>query len=285
MQSKSGTGKTLIYLLAAFQLLDKLVAKPQVLIIVPTRELAVQVEDTANGLTYAAKNRKLYKTASSIGGTDVNKDRLNMAQARIVVGTPGRLLHLMSSRVFNPSLIKLLVLDEADQLYATPSLQKDVQLLLEPMLPECQVIACSATYPNGLDERLAKLMRKPILVSNSERATVLLGVRQFVYELPEQPNSMQEMMIKLGALRRIFDQLVYEQCILFASSQSRANSFCNHLHRNGVECNLMSGAMKQDDRLATFKVNFRITGKVSKYSQYVFRPIAIFKRVLWFPQI
>ncbi|XP_034483073.1 probable ATP-dependent RNA helicase DDX20 [Drosophila innubila] len=253
VQSKSGTGKTLIYLLAAFQLLQKSVHKPQVLIIVPTRELAIQVEDTAHCLTRRVKDRRDYKTASSIGGTDVKKDRLNMAHARIVVGTPGRLLHLMRNRVFNSSCIKLLVLDEADQLYATQSLQKDVQALLEPILPECQVIACSATYPNGLDDRLAKLMRNPILVSNSERATVLLGIRQFVYELPEQPNSMQEMVVKLGALRKIFDQLLYEQAILFASSQSRADSFCNYLIRNNVECNLMSGAMKQEDRLANFK--------------------------------
>ncbi|KAM8709943.1 hypothetical protein ACLKA7_016705 [Drosophila subpalustris] len=253
VQSKSGTGKTLIYTLAAFQLLNMPPPKPQVLIIVPTRELAIQVEDTANGLSSEMRGPFRYVAVSYIGGTDVKKDRLRMAKARIVVGTPGRLLHLMRNRVFNISCIKLVVLDEADQLYATPTLQKDVQALLDPLLSKCQIIACSATYPDNLDERLATLMRNPILVSNSERATVLLGIRQFVYELPEQLNSMKEMMVKLDALRKIFDQLHYGQGILFASSQSRADSFRNYLQRNGVECDLMSGAMKQTDRLESFK--------------------------------
>ncbi|KAH8302291.1 hypothetical protein KR044_004823 [Drosophila immigrans] len=259
VQSKSGTGKTLIYLLAALQALDKTLAKPQVLIIVPTRELAIQVEDTANGLSFNMKNRVNYVTVSYIGGTDVKKDRIRMAKARIVVGTPGRLLHLLHNNVFNTSAIKLIVLDEADQLYATQSLQKDVQSLLQALPKRSQIIACSATYPNELDERLAKAMHQPILISNSERATVLLGIRQFVYELPEQLNSLQEMMAKLSAVRKIFDQLPYEQGILFASSQSRADSYRNYLQRNGVACDLMSGAMKQSERLETFQAyrNFK----------------------------
>lgn len=257
MQSKSGTGKTLIYVLAALQMIQKAVAKPQVLIIVPTRELAIQVEDTANGLSHNTHNRKNYLSISYIGGTDVTKDRTRMAKTRIAVGTPGRLMHLIQNKVFNTSAIKLVVLDEVDQLYATESLKRDVQALVES-LPKCQIIACSATYPDGLDDRLAKLMNNPILVSNSERATVLLGIRQFVYELPEQVNSMQEMMAKLAALHKIIGQISYEQSILFASSQSRADSFCNYLHRDGVECELMSGAMKQIDRIETFQVFFFI---------------------------
>ncbi|KAH8415632.1 hypothetical protein KR222_006952 [Zaprionus bogoriensis] len=252
VQSKSGTGKTLIYVLAALQMVNKGVAKPQVLIIVPTRELAIQVEDTANGLAQQMRNRKDYLAVSYIGGTDVTKDRARMARGRIVVGTPGRLMHLVQNKVFFTSAIRLVVLDEVDQLYATESLRRDVQTMLEA-LSKCQMIACSATYPNGLDERLAKQMNKPVLVSNSERATVLLGVRQFVYELPEQVNSMQEMLAKLRALHKIFGQLPYEQSILFASSQSRADSFCSYLQREGVECELMSGAMKQSERLETFQ--------------------------------
>ncbi|XP_062128168.1 probable ATP-dependent RNA helicase DDX10 isoform X1 [Drosophila sulfurigaster albostrigata] len=259
VQSKSGTGKTLIYLLAALQTLNKSLAKPQVLIIVPTRELAIQVEDTSNGLSCHMRSNASYAAVSYIGGTDVKKDRMRMSKARIVVGTPGRLLHLLHNNVFNTSSIKLIVLDEADQLYATETLQKDVQAVLEAMPKFCQLIACSATYPNQLDERLSKVMHNPILISNSERATVLLGIRQFVYELPEQLNSLQEMMAKLGVLRQIFDQLPYEQGILFASSQSRADSYRNYLQRNGVACDLMSGAMQQSKRLETFQAyrNFK----------------------------
>lgn len=253
VQSKSGTGKTLIYVLSALQIIQKSVMKPQILIIVPTRELAIQVEDTANGLSHNMHSRKHYLSISYIGGTDVSKDRARMAKTRIVVGTPGRLMHLIQNKVFNTSAIRLLVLDEVDQLYATESLRKDIHTLVES-LPKCQKIACSATYPDGLDERLAKMMHNPILVSNSERATVLLGIRQFVYELPDQVNSMQEMLSKLAALHKIFGLISYQQSILFANSQSRADSFCNYLQRDGIECDLMSGSMKQSDRTETFQV-------------------------------
>lgn len=244
----------MIYVLAALQKINKLVAKPQVLIIVPTRELAIQVEDTVNGVAHKLHNRNAYFCVSFIGGTDVKRDRMRMARGRIIVGTPGRLLHLIQNNVFNTSAITLLVLDEADQLYCTDSLQKDVQALVASLKRGSQIIACSATYPNALDEHLAKLMHKPVLVSNSERATVLLGIRQFVYELPEQINSMQDMMAKLKAVQKILSQVTYEQVILFASSQSRADSFRNYLQRDGNDCELMSGAMKQSDRLQTFQV-------------------------------
>ncbi|EDV96934.1 GH16548 [Drosophila grimshawi] len=265
VQSKSGTGKTLIYVLAAMELMDRSVAKPQALIIVPTRELAIQVEDTVNGLASKMRNTSEYLCVSFIGGTDVKRDRLRMAKGRILVGTPGRLLHLMHNNVFNISGLKLLVLDEADQLFATDTLQKDVQSLISSLQSRKQIIACSATYPNALDERLAQLMHKPVLVSNSERATVLLGIRQFVYELQEQPNSMLEMLDKLTALHKIFAQLPYEQGILFASSQSRADSFRNYLRRDGIECDLMSGAMKQSERLETFQAyrNFKMRTMVA----------------------
>lgn len=220
------------------------------MIVVPTRELAIQVQDT---FFHLCKSFRDFKCSAFIGGTDVAKDRKRMNESRVIIGTPGRLLHLYENRVFDVSKLRLLVLDEADQLYQTKSLQHTVSKLIEAMPKNRQIIACSATYDQNLDERLAKVMDKPMLISNSERATVLLGIRQFVYELPQQNNSVEEMRLKLQILGQIFNQLPYEQAIIFASSQMRADSYKNYLTASGIDCHLISGAMEQSERLHVFE--------------------------------
>ncbi|XP_037721189.1 probable ATP-dependent RNA helicase DDX20 [Drosophila subpulchrella] len=250
VQSKSGTGKTLIYVIAAMQGYRGGMTRPHALIVVPTRELAIQVQDT---FFYLCEFFKDFQSAACIGGTDVSTDRRHIKKSRVIIGTPGRLWHLYQNRVLDVSKLALLVLDEADQLYQTKSLQETVTQIIQVLPKNRQIIACSATYDQDLDERLAKIMNNPMLISNSERATVLLGIRQFVYELPPQRNSAEEMKAKLQVLGQIFNQLPYEQAVLFANSQMRADSYSNYLTASGVECHLISGAMKQSERLNAFE--------------------------------
>ncbi|BFF97204.1 uncharacterized protein DMAD_05670 [Drosophila madeirensis] len=250
VQSKSGTGKTLIYVVAALQAVCVNWNHPGILVILPTRELAIQVHDT---FRYLGQRMRQLKVNSFIGGTDVTKDREKLRNCHVVIGTPGRLLQLHEKGVFNPSRVRLLVLDEADQLYMTESLQRTVNELIALLPRQRQVIACSATFDQNLDEKIARMMEKPILISNSERATVLLGIRQFVYELPEQINNMLEMRLKLEALKKIFTQLNYEQAVLFSNSKMRADSYCNYLNAGGIPCMLLSGDLAQSERSEVFE--------------------------------
>lgn len=249
MQSKSGTGKTLIYVTAALQGFDASIKTPQALVVVPTRELAVQVEEI---FSYLGEYLPRLKAVHFIGGTDVSTDRKRMNKCNVVIGTPGRLMHLCHNQVLCANNLTVLVLDEADQLYQSQTLRMHLSQLIKALPVNIQKIACSATYENKLDEKLAKMMCKPVLISNSERATVLLGIRQFVYELPKQINNMAEMNCKLDAVVKIFELVPYEQVVLFASSKMRADSFRNYLARRGVECHLISGAMSQEERSKVF---------------------------------
>ncbi|XP_034121186.1 uncharacterized protein LOC117579415 isoform X2 [Drosophila guanche] len=250
VQSKSGTGKTLIYVVAALQAVNVNWNHPGILVILPTRELAIQVHDT---FRYLGQRMRQLTVNSFIGGTDVTKDRDKLRNCHVVIGTPGRLLQLHEKGVFNPSRVRLLVLDEADQLFMTESLQRTVNELIALLPRQRQVIACSATFDQNLDEKIARMMEKPILISNSERATVLLGIRQFVYELPEQINNMLEMRLKLEALKKIFTQLNYEQAVLFSNSKMRADSYCNYLNAGGIPCMLLSGDLAQSERSEVFE--------------------------------
>lgn len=179
-------------------------------------------------------------------------DRKKLQGAKAIVGTPGRLLHLLQNEVLNTSRIKLLILDEADKMY-TQSFRQDLQRIQKALPSKRQTIACSATFCEGLDKEIAKIMKNPLLISTEARATLLVGIKQFVYELQEQKTSILEMGAKLDALKEIFGRIPFKQCLIFAGSQSRADSYRNYLEKEGWPCELISGAQDQQTRLEMFR--------------------------------
>ncbi|XP_036335738.1 probable ATP-dependent RNA helicase DDX20 [Rhagoletis pomonella] len=248
VQSKSGTGKTLIFCTIILEAYRMDLPEPQSLIVVPTREIAIQIEMVLNQVGSCCSN---FRAVSVIGGLDVAEDRKRLQSAKAVVGTPGRLLHLIQNNVLNTSKMRLLVLDEADKMY-TQSFRQDLRRIQNALPAKKQTISCSATFCDGLDKELAKIMRNPLLISTEERATLLVGIKQFAYEIPEQKTSILEMQSKLEGLRVIFGRVAFKQCLIFAGSQSRANSYCNYLEKEGWPCELISGAQDQKTRLAMF---------------------------------
>lgn len=193
-----------------------------------------------------------FKAVSVIGGLDITEDRKKVQGAKAVVGTPGRVLHLIKNDILNTSKIRLLVLDEADKLL-TESFRSDLEKIIKSLPSKKQIIACSATFCNDLDRELATYMRNPLLISTEKRATLLIGIKQFVYELPEEVNSILEMNGKVEVLNKIFSKISFKQCLAFASSQSRAESYKNILKKNDWPCEVISGAQDQKTRLEIFK--------------------------------
>lgn len=249
MQSKSGTGKTLIFCSIVLEFYQHDIKEPQSLIVAPTREIAVQIEEVLNQI---GKYCTGFKAVCVIGGMDVAEDRKRLQGAKAIVGTPGRILHLIQNEVLNTSQITVLVLDEADKMY-THTFRQDLQRIRKALPNRKQTIACSATFVDNLDQELAKIMKNPLLISTEDRATLLVGIKQFAYELPEQKTSILEMQMKLEALRHIFGRIAFKQCLIFAGSQSRADSYRNYLEKDGWPCELISGAQDQKTRLENFR--------------------------------
>lgn len=249
VQSKSGTGKTLIFCTIILDAYQSDIREPQSLVLVPTREIAVQIEHVLNQV---GKYCHGFRAISVIGGMVITEDRKNLQGAKAIVGTPGRVLHLINNEILNTSKIRLLVIDEADKMYSQ-SFRQDFAVIRQNLPSRKQTIACSATFCNDLDKDLAKIMKNPLLVSTENRATLLVGIKQFVYEIPEQKTSILEMNRKLDGLRKIFGMIPFKQCLLFTGSQSRAESYKNCLEREGWPCELISGAQDQKTRLEMFK--------------------------------
>lgn len=249
--SKSGTGKTLIF---ACVILEKyrndIRPGPQSLVIVPTRELAIQIADVLNSLGHYKKD---FFAVVVIGGLSIIDDRNRLQNAKCVVGTPGRLLHLIKNGILNTNNMTLLIVDEADKLYREMDHNASMKLIIKSLPKERQTIVCSATFENNFDQQLAKLMHKPLLVSNENCSTVLIGIKQFVIELSEEKNSYLEIQTKLNAIKHIFKMVIFKQCIIFAGSQLRADSYHTYLMKLGWKCDVISGKQDQNTRIIKFR--------------------------------
>uniref|UniRef100_T1GNC4 Helicase C-terminal domain-containing protein n=1 Tax=Megaselia scalaris TaxID=36166 RepID=T1GNC4_MEGSC len=98
-------------------------------------------------------------------------------------------------------------------------------------------------------------MKNPLFISTEKKATVLLGIKQFIYQIPEESTktSILEMTAKVEALKNIFNKISFKQSIIFTNSQSRAESYKTYLVKEGWTSDVITGAMDQTDRLEIFK--------------------------------
>lgn len=203
-----------------------------------------------------------FKAASFIGGRDIAEDRKAISGCRAVVGTPGRLLHLISNNVLCMDNIRLFVLDEADKLLQG-NFQSDVKKLIRNLkTSKVQMLASSATFSDETNKILMALMKNPIGVTPSRDAPILLGVKQCTYTMDDDEEwktadkhaiSIRAMVAKVDAIKAIFARIAFKQAIIFSNSQMRAESYCKYLQQAGWKVDVISGSHEQSARLATFQ--------------------------------
>ncbi|KAG4076624.1 hypothetical protein HA402_001911 [Bradysia odoriphaga] len=251
MQAKSGTGKTLVFATIVLESYRKDVKAPQSLIVTPTRELAVQIEQI---LALLGTESSGFHVSSFIGGMDVANDRKRLQKCKAIVGTPGRIVHLIKNNVLNMSKIRVIVLDEVDKLFSG-SFAPDIDFIFKSLPKKRQVIGSSATYDKSVEIAMNVYMKNPIGVTPRKEAPVLLGVKQFIYELDvgENPKQMQEMQHKVKAIVSILSTVPFKQCLIFSNSQQRAESYSNYLANEGWPCDVIMGSQEQSTRLDIFK--------------------------------
>ena len=192
---------------------------------------------------------KAFKARSFIGGTDVNLDRKNIQFCSVIVGTPGRIMHLIKSEIFNIFDLKTLVLDEADKLLENGSMKSEVLSIQKLLSKRIQIIATSATVTEELELTLKKMMKNPIGITPKREIPVLLGIKQFVRVLPREKDNIKLMLSKIKELDRILSQLSFKQCLLFTDSQAKTDSYGNYLKKVGWKNEVINGSQDQETRL------------------------------------
>ncbi|XP_077540720.1 uncharacterized protein LOC144152981 [Haemaphysalis longicornis] len=249
VQAKSGTGKTCVFSTLALQAVDVSKNAVQVLILAPTREIAVQSCDTVCCIGCDVLGLKAY---AFIGGVPISEDLRKLSRCHVAAGTLGRLLQLVKQGELRLNHAGLVVLDEADQLL-DESFQGDLRELWSRLPPKRQVVATSATYSPEVARILEEeLLHKPAIVrlcgEQQENRPTLLGLTEW-YCVAKGTAEAAWFSRKVRALVEVLRKLAFSQCLVFLNSQARAQSLVERLSYHGFRAQLLSGAQEQSDRL------------------------------------
>ena len=230
VQSKSGTGKTLVYVVTALNMIDTSVSAVQAVILTPTREIAVQ--GARISLDIAAFSMPDLKVSALIGGMSLQDDASKLKRCHIVVGTPGRIRQLIDEKYFKTEAVRFFALDEADKMLES-SFKNDVTWIYNQLPPMKQVMALSATYPETLANTLTSLMRDPKHVRLDTASQVLLGLDQYVLNTNYHPKPRYQLDVKFRVLLDILNSITFSQCLIFTNYSLSAQTICERLNGNG----------------------------------------------------
>jgi len=241
VQSQTGTGKTAAFLVVIFQriLTEEALGGKKALIMAPTRELAVQIEEESNML---GKYLPI-KTGSFYGGVGyTQQEKLLRDKVQIMVGTPGRVLDLNKSGRMNLMDIAFLVLDEADRMFDMgfyPDLRKLIKVV--PPADRRQTMLFSATLNSWVKNLAWEYTKKPFEIEITPEIVTVEEVDQILYHVPSE----EKMKLLLGILKR--EQP--ESAIVFCNTKRYTEIIAKRLRMNGYTCEFIVGDLPQSRRL------------------------------------
>jgi ATP-dependent RNA helicase DeaD len=235
-QAPTGTGKTAAFGLPIVERLDVNQLAPQALIIVPTRELCIQVSEAMHNL---GKFRELV-SLPIYGGQPYERQFRALARGvQVVVGTPGRLLDHLNRKTLDLSTVKMVVLDEADEMLDMGFLE-DIENILGALPEQHQSALFSATIPPRIARLSEQYLHNPIRVSVAAREAVAPRVRQVYYEVPYPAKS--------EVLSRILDLETPDSAIVFVNTRRDADMVSEQLNGLGYLAQAIHGEITQAQR-------------------------------------
>lgn len=238
-RAKNGTGKTGAYSIPLLEQIDPTHSHIQALVIVPTRELALQTSHICNEL---AKHLGV-KVMVTTGGTNLKDDIMRIYEVvHAVIATPGRILDLMEKKVAVMDKCRMLVLDEADKL-----LSQDFKGMLDRVISylptERQILLYSATFPLTVEQFMKKHLRSPYEINLMDELT-LKGVTQYYAFVQERQ--------KVHCLNTLFSKLQINQSIIFCNSTQRVELLAKKITDLGYSCYYIHAKMAQAHRNRVF---------------------------------
>lgn len=244
--AQTGTGKTAAFMLPSIDRLreadNRIPFKScRMLVLAPTRELAVQIGTSAKDYGALAG----LKVQVIVGGTSVNKDRNKLHRGTdILVATPGRLLDLIDQKAFNLSGVEVLVLDEADQMLDLGFIH--ALRTIKKLVPEDrQTLFFSATMPKQIKELVSGYCRNPVQVSVTPESSTAERIEQFLFMV--QQNEKQSLLeLILSGKHAVPGEL--ERVLIFARTKHGADRVVKKLGQRGIQANAIHGNKSQGQR-------------------------------------
>jgi ATP-dependent RNA helicase RhlE len=241
--AKTGSGKTACYVLPIINQLIVSEAKPSnrnvpVLILVPTRELAVQVLEVVKSFTDAIPNR--IKSMAVFGGVSINPQMIGLQNVQILIATPGRLLELVDNKAIHLSQAHTLVLDEADKMLNL-GFQEEVNRIIALLPVKRQNLLFSATLSDDIHAINQLILKDPFIVKIEEEEESIDLITQTGYFISEDK--------KGPLLRHLIKENNWSQVLVFTSSTFKADSVTEKLNKNGIEARAIHSKKSQAARL------------------------------------
>ena len=236
-QAQSGTGKTTIFSISILQCLDTSLRETQALALAPTRELAEQTQK----VMLALGDYMSVQCHACIGGKSVGEDvrRLD-AGAHVVSGTPGRVFDMIRRRNLRTRAIKMLVIDEADEMLSI-GFKQQIYDIYRYLPPACQIVLISATLPAEILEMTNKFMTEPVKILVKRDELTLEGIKQFFVAVEKEE-------WKFDTLCDLYDTLTITQAVIFCNTKKKVDWLTDKMRRANFTVSAMHGDMPQKDR-------------------------------------
>jgi len=236
-QAQSGTGKTATFTIGILQQIDMSLREAQALILAPTRELAQQIQK----VVLAIGDYLGVRCHACIGGTKVRDDIANLQNGvQVVVGTPGRVYDMLCRRILRPDYIKVLVLDEADEMLSR-GFKDQIYDIYQALPSRVQVGLFSATMPPEALDITNRFMVNPVKILVKKEQLTLEGIKQFYINVDREE-------WKLDTLCDLYDTLNITQCVIFCNSRRKVDWLTDQLRARDFTVSSTHGDFDSKER-------------------------------------
>lgn len=236
-QAQTGTGKTAAFAIPMIQGVNPEIHKPQGIILCPTRELAMQAAEEIRKL---AKYMQGIKVLPVYGGQDIGRQIKALSQGvQIIVGTPGRVMDHLRRHTIKTSHIKMIVLDEADEML-NMGFREDIETVLEDMPEEHQMALFSATMPQAILDITGTYQKDAVYVKVTPKEVTVAAIKQYYYRVAKKD--------KTEALCRLIDYYQPSRSLIFCNTKRMVDEITIRLKEKGYEAEGLHGDLSQNQR-------------------------------------
>ncbi len=236
-QAQTGTGKTAAFGIPMIQNVDSTVKKLQAIVLCPTRELAIQAAEEIRRL---AKYMHGIKVLPIYGGQDISRQIRNLSQGvQIVVGTPGRVMDHMRRHTIKTTHVKMIVLDEADEML-NMGFREDIETILKDMPDERQMALFSATMPQPILDITHMYQKDAEYIKVTPKEITVAAIKQAYYHVNRKD--------KMEALCRLMDYYQPVRSLIFCNTKKMVDEMAEILKDRGYQAEGLHGDLSQHQR-------------------------------------
>lgn len=238
VQSQSGTGKTGTFVIGILNVMDYTLNECQGIILVPTRELAIQVYEVCKSIGSLTP----VKPILCVGGShiDDNKRELQVQSPKIIIGTPGRVYDIIKRNYINPQYTRTMVMDEADEMLSFGFLNQ-IRDIIQIFPKDTQICLFSATIPDEMKDITDRFMTKPTKIYIKPEQLSLEGIRQF-YILTKDEYA------KYDVFKDLFGIITVNQTMVYVNSKKGADMLRDKLQRENYAVSVIHSQMTPQER-------------------------------------